>query len=531
MKAGLFLSRDDGVISRTVDVDALATQYGHLAVTRVCDSFFHAPDQRAILDAVTLAGLDAVVLAGPSEHTFRQGLGGTHLVDALERAGVNANRISFADVRGNAALAHRGDKARATAKAKSLIDVALSKVEHSHPVEMLQVAPRRAVLIAGTAAGGLIAAGEFVAKGYRVHIVEERTGLRAAPALLEALQPTLAILESSELVTFSFGSTVRDVAGSHGDYQIVIATPGGDRTVHVGGVVIAAGNDPESLRQLRQQFHFGAGRDGMPRSDGPIPGTTPDPGIWFLPAAEDADFGATVQGVSTGVLHLGTSLDVNEILHPMTVTDVDASVCGACGTCVKTCAFGASRIDLTSRVAVIEVERCRGCGNCVTACPTGARDLAAFPRAYVTDAIGIMARGVAGDASPKILAILCRNCGERAWQIGNSAESRANGGLPPNVMPLLLECGGSVDTQYVLYAFAQGFDGVAVFVCQDEHCHNVVGNTDLQRRLGLFRSVLRSRHIDDDRLRVVQVYCDDGQAVHDELKSLTEALTAASAQA
>jgi coenzyme F420-reducing hydrogenase delta subunit len=96
-------------------------------------------------------------------------------------------------------------------------------------------------------------------------------------------------------------------------------------------------------------------------------------------------------------------------------------------------------------------------------------------------------------------------------------------------MPLLMECAGSVDTQYVLEAFSKGFDGVALFMCRDGHCHNIVGNTDMERRLGLFRTVLRSRNINDERLRLVPVYANDGEVVREEIKSLSDGLTAMAA--
>ena len=66
-------------------------------------------------------------------------------------------------------------------------------------------------------------------------------------------------------------------------------------------------------------------------------------------------------------------------------------------------------------------------------------------------------------------------------------------------------------------------------MCRDGHCHNVVGNTDLERRLGLFRAVLRSRNIDGERLRVVPVYADDGRLVGEELNSFGHDLTAMAA--
>ena len=40
MKIGIFLSRDNGIISDTIDVDALADEYSGLAVERFVTVFF-----------------------------------------------------------------------------------------------------------------------------------------------------------------------------------------------------------------------------------------------------------------------------------------------------------------------------------------------------------------------------------------------------------------------------------------------------------------------------------------------------------
>jgi coenzyme F420-reducing hydrogenase delta subunit len=179
------------------------------------------------------------------------------------------------------------------------------------------------------------------------------------------------------------------------------------------------------------------------------------------------------------------------------------------------------------KLSVIDPARCKGCGNCVTACPTDARDLLKFPREYVNRAIHILSQAAAGNGDPRILAIFCGNCGQSAVDAaGIGATPAAGAGYSPAVMPLQVECGGSVDTEYVLGAFSKGFDGVALFVCRDGLCHNVVGNTDMERRLGLFRTVLRSRNIDSERLRVVRVYARDGQVVGEELKAFSHDLTA-----
>mgnify|MGYP001572203270 FL=1 len=162
MRTGLFLSRDDGTISETVDVDALAKSYSSLTVAKVYDSFFRYADQQAMLKTVTESNLDAVVLAGNSPRYFERALGGNLVLEALKGQGINANKLAIANIKEQVALPYRGEKEKATSKARTLIDVALAKVETSPAVSSTLLTPRRSVLIAGTTAGALIAASELL---------------------------------------------------------------------------------------------------------------------------------------------------------------------------------------------------------------------------------------------------------------------------------------------------------------------------------------------------------------------------------
>jgi len=189
-------------------------------------------------------------------------------------------------------------------------------------------------------------------------------------------------------------------------------------------------------------------------------------------------------------------------------------------------------VDVQLKLSTIDVRRCKGCGNCVVACPTGARDLMAFPEEHVVRSIGILARAATVPGEPKVLALLCNGCGypaaDRAGELALQIRAMS---YSPNVMPVQVECGGNVDTQYVLEAFRDGFDGVAVTVCRDGHCHHVVGNTDMDRRLGLFREVLRSRRINPERLRVIHVAPQEGRLFSEEIRAFCQDLKGQSAEA
>jgi len=528
MKIGIFISRDDGIISDTVDIDALASIYSENYITKVCDSFFSYEDQKSILKIVEENSLDGVVLAGNSPKYFETVFNGDQILRSMKILGINENKIAFANIKEQAAFPHRGQKKIATEKSRLLIDVALAKLEECHDIRSEAVAPLRTVLLIGTTAGSFLAAKLLLEKEYRVFIVEKEESIQKHDKVEEDIIPTLTAVLSDNRVKIFLKTQVADVSGWCGDYKVVLSTPGGDEEISVGGIIISVGNDKEWIDRLRPKMQLDTDTEGLLRGirKKSVIGRTKDPGIWFIPYRKEGDFYANEAGGATNaVLILSTMLDKNEIEHPILISEIDENVCGGCGTCVKTCAFSASSIDQIKKISVIDPKRCKGCGNCVVACPTGARDLINFPEMYIVKAIDILSSGVNSNSDPKVLAILCNSCGyPAADEAGELSYEKPELSYSPNILPVMVECGGSVDTQYVLRAFKDGFDGVAISVCRDGHCHHIVGNTDMERRIGLFREVLRSRKINDERLRIIHVSPYEGELFSEEMNSFIEEL-------
>jgi heterodisulfide reductase subunit A-like polyferredoxin/coenzyme F420-reducing hydrogenase delta subunit len=526
MRTGLFLSRHDGAISETVDVDFLAESFSNLSAAKSYDSFFNYPDQEDMIKIVNQHGLDSIILAGNSPQYFRKFPGGSHLLDTFIKQGINENKIGFANLNEQVAMIHKGEREKATQKARLLIEAALVKLKTSAQIKSIVVTPRRAVLIVGSDSAAILAAWELLSKGYRVYMSEKGSSLQIVANPEENVLPAWAAVQSNDRFKVFRQAELVDISGYAGQYKIVLNTPDGREEISVGGIILSLGPDVQGIKKLKTKLRFSTDGDGFFAQDTLVSGQTNDQGIWFLPGRNgNNSWSERIGGVNSAVLSLTALLDADEIAHPLLISEVNENICGGCGTCVKTCAFGASRIDLARHLSVIDPERCKGCGNCVTSCPTSARDLVSYPRKYISKAITLLSRGIESAGDPRILAILCKNCGYTAFdQAGTILNKSTEKKLPINVMPLLLECGGAVDTQYIMEAFKAGFDGVALFICRDGNCQNAVGNTDMQRRLGLFREVLRSRDIQDERLRVVPVDCHEGQDVIQELQGLSEEL-------
>jgi heterodisulfide reductase subunit A-like polyferredoxin/coenzyme F420-reducing hydrogenase delta subunit len=531
MKIGLFLSRDNGTISQSVKLDALAREFSHLPAVRVVESFFTHADQVSIQKDIAEKGLDAVVLAGDSPEYFRKALGGAQFLDILEKCGINRNQIAFANVREHAAIAYAGDSAHATSKARLLIKVALAKVVMCPPMKSITVTPRKTVLVVGATPGSLVAASNLLRKDYRVILVERKPSLPAQSELDRSVQPIMSDILSRNKLTILLNSNVTDVSGWCGDYKVTITDANGSTDIAVGGIILGVGDDTDWLADLKPMLQLDTDDDGniLIEENSAAVGRTRDPGVCFIASDRTENrLLSECNGARAAVLTLTTLLDQGEILHSVRVSAVDENVCGGCATCVKTCAFSAAGMDLSRKLSIVDATRCKGCGNCVVACPTGARDLITFPSDYVIHAIDTLRDGVTGGNDSSILALVCSGAGYTAFDAAVALPaSKERPAYPVNCLPLQVECGGSIDTQYVLHAFHKGFDGVALVICQDCHCHHVVGNTDMERRISVFREVLRSRNIDDERMRIVKVSHHDAEQLRDELAAFSKDLTAA----
>jgi heterodisulfide reductase subunit A len=66
------------------------------------------------------------------------------------------------------------------------------------------------------------------------------------------------------------------------------------------------------------------------------------------------------------------------------VSEISASFCTGCKTCLDVCPYGAISFDEDRRISVVNEVLCHGCGSCAAACPSGAARLKhfTFPQIY-----------------------------------------------------------------------------------------------------------------------------------------------------
>ncbi len=530
MPLGLYVSRCNGQVDKVVDVEAAAAAAGERAeVVRVVDDLFEPAVADRIVRDIGDAELDSVVLAGNSADHYLKSLSGDHLRSRLVFAGLNPNKIVTANILEQVALAHPDDPAGATNKARSIINVACIRAELGEFREGIESEPKRAVLVLGATTEGIVSAQRLLQLGFSV-IVADRGAGTSRVAETDSMRATVSYVMGHPAAEFVDHASLVDGQGWVGDYEITLASAAGTATYRVGGMLLADPTDAEWVEELRGHFKVDVDDEGRARSIDPRthPAETVDPGIMVVPAyAEEGNVKDKIAAADSAAIALVLKLSKPVSVHYRDTSDVDETLCGGCSTCVRTCAFGACYIA-DDGLSHVDVRRCRGCGKCVVSCPVGARDIVNSPHDYLIEAVRSLAE--AETEQEKVIGFLCGGCGYPAGD--NAADVVASTGktYPASFLPVRIPCGGRLDALYVLEAFKSGFDGVAVFRCREGHCHNLIGNVDMDRRINLLRTVLRSRGLDDGRLRVVDISPFEGERFVEQVNDLYESLAGSTSQ-
>lgn len=499
---GLFMSGGKGEISRIIDLELLAAHYREACNVLIFEDLHCSDSLEAVRAAVKGKKLDSVVLAGESPLFYKTTRNGDLLLRVLQEAGINSNRIAVVNLKEQAALPHRAMPAEATKKAKTLIDVGLEKVRLSKDVGMIEVSPRKTVMVIGTTTGAFFAAQRLLERGFHIIFIGNIREMDVAE-VSAGIVPTMACVRNHPNVTFHDAS-LDELYGYAGNFRIRLK---GNINLRAGGIVVAIGDDLEltsSLYPFLRLERDNAGHFKKIYSDTSVTETV-NPGIFLVP--HSGSLAMTIACADSAAMSVDTLLKRHSIRHELFVSEVDANICGGCGTCIKTCLFHAAELDPVSKLSSTNIKRCVGCGNCVSACPTGARDQVSANTQYLLSAVRILSSYEPPNGI-KLLYIVCEGCGYQSLDFAG----REGLEYPTSMMPLSVRCAGRIDTQFILEAFREGFTGVVICKCGEDRCLNIVGNTDLDRRANLFRAVLNSRGISPERLRIFGVSDCDGNS-------------------
>ena len=176
-------------IAQTVDCRKVADDVAGAEGVVVSKDIVYAcsePGQQQIKQDILDNGLDRVVIASCSprlhEATFKK------MIDSV---GLNPYMLDMANLREQCSWVHMGDRAGATCKAETLVNMSISRVRQLEPLfeETLPLTARALVIGGGIA--GIQAALDLADTGYDVTLVEKNPSVGGVMAQLDKTVPTM----------------------------------------------------------------------------------------------------------------------------------------------------------------------------------------------------------------------------------------------------------------------------------------------------------------------------------------------------
>lgn len=123
--------------------------------------------------------------------------------------------------------------------------------------------------------------------------------------------------------------------------------------------------------------------------------------------------------------------------------------------------------------------------------------------------------------APRIIGFLCHWC---SYEAADRA-GRAGMEYPAGVVFIRVLCSGRVDPRFILHAFREGADGVAVLGCRPGDCHYKRGNLQALKRHALLRKTLADFGIAEERLRLDWVSADERERLVEIVSDMASRLT------
>jgi heterodisulfide reductase subunit A-like polyferredoxin len=144
------------------------------------------PGQQRIKQDIVDNRLDRLVIASCSprlhEPTFKK---------MVQDAGLNPYMMEMANLREQCSWVHMNDFDRATRKAETLVDMAVSRARHLEPLTEETLPLTKKTLIIGGGVAGIQAALDLADSGYEVTLVEKQASIGGIMAQLDKTFPTM----------------------------------------------------------------------------------------------------------------------------------------------------------------------------------------------------------------------------------------------------------------------------------------------------------------------------------------------------
>jgi heterodisulfide reductase subunit A len=237
-RVGVFLCNCGGAI-KNIDFDAVVkkvAKFPGVSCVNLSSDLCLEEGKKKMTSCIKEENIEKVVVAACSpefqEHIFRE---------ALEKAGLNGQLLSMANIREQCSWAHEGD---VTGKAVELVKMAVNRVRLLQPVEKKELPVNNEVLIVGGGFSAINAALQLSRVGLRTTILEEGAVLGDGTEQPEAFygfdtSSLEGAMDGDKNIEVLTSGKMTAVGGKTGDFRVAIRK-GGDEILRNYGAIILA---------------------------------------------------------------------------------------------------------------------------------------------------------------------------------------------------------------------------------------------------------------------------------------------------
>jgi heterodisulfide reductase subunit A-like polyferredoxin len=248
-RIGVFVCNCGINIGGIVDVNAVRDYAASLPyVEYVTDNLYTCSQdtQTAMRGLIKEHNLNRIVVAACTPRTHEP-----LFQETMAEAGLNKYLFEMANIRNQDSWVHNATPDQATAKAKDLVRMAVSKVALLEPLDEPVLSVNQKALVIGGGVAGMSAAKAIADQGYPVYLVESSGQLGGQALNLyktwrnEEIQSFVKDLAESVAghpnITLHLSTTLLDVEGFVGNFKTTVGNGGNPQVIEHGVAVIATG--------------------------------------------------------------------------------------------------------------------------------------------------------------------------------------------------------------------------------------------------------------------------------------------------
>ncbi len=250
-RIGVFICRCGVNIASVVDVPGVVEYARSLPhVTHVEDNLFSCSQdtQDKMTKIIRENNLNRIVVAACTPRTHEP-----LFQETVTNAGLNKFLFEMANIRNQCSWVHANEPEAATAKAKDLVRMAVSRAALLEPLPRMELGVNRAALVVGGGIAGMNVAKNLADQGFEAHLVETDDALGGKGRSIAStwknedvqgyLSNLISDVRSNDKIHVHLNSHIDRVDGFVGNFETTISDGNRQEVVSHGAAIIATGAD------------------------------------------------------------------------------------------------------------------------------------------------------------------------------------------------------------------------------------------------------------------------------------------------